>query len=105
MSKKPIKKISVKDADKKRPLVHAYNEKCFWVYNGPALSNLADLLRALTYMTDEQFSHHVTKEKNDFARWVAGVLLDTECAKALMKAGTVKRAVQIVERRLQDYSM
>ena len=105
MSKKPIKKISVKDVNKKRPLVHAYNEKCFWVYNGPALSNLADLLRALTYMTDEQFSHHVSKEKNDFARWVAGVLLDTECAKILMKADTVKKTMKAVEERLKDYKV
>ena len=103
MLKKTIKKITVKNADKKRPFVNAYNEKCFWVCNGPVLSNLKDLLRALNYMTEVQFSHHVSKERNDFSEWVKIVLLDEECAKMLLKAGTPKKAAQVVERRLKDY--
>ena len=105
MLKKTIKKVTVKDADKKRPLVNAYNEKCFWVCNGPVLSNLKDLLRALNYMTEAQFGHHVSKEKNDFSLWVKAILLDEECAKALLKANTPKKAAQAVEKNLKDYQV
>jgi len=103
MLKKTIKKVAVRDADKKRSIINAYNEKCFWVHNGPVLSNLKDLLRAFSYMTETQFSHHVNKEKNDFSEWVKTVLLDEECAKELSKASTPKKAVQVVEKNLKDY--
>ena len=105
MLKKTIKKVTVKDADKKRQPVNAYNERCFWVHNGPVLSNLKDLLRAFNYMTEVQFSHHVSKEKNDFSEWVKAVLLDEECAKMLLKAGTPKKAAQVVEKSLKDYQV
>lgn len=93
----------VKDADKKLPLVNAYNEKCFWVHQGPVLSNLKDLLRAFKYMTDVQFNHHVTKEKNDFYIWVENILGDAICAKKLHKSNTAAEAAKVIEERLEDY--
>ncbi|HEY4498649.1 MAG TPA: hypothetical protein VJH94_01135 [Candidatus Paceibacterota bacterium] len=103
MFKRLIKKVSVKDADQKKLLVNAYNERCFWVYNGPVLSNLSDLWRAYNYMTKEQYAHHVHEEKNDFSKWVAEVLLDEECAKALLKADSPKKAATVVENSLKEY--
>ncbi|OHA25901.1 MAG: hypothetical protein A3C06_00405 [Candidatus Taylorbacteria bacterium RIFCSPHIGHO2_02_FULL_46_13] len=101
---KGILKISVKNADgSPLSLVNAYNDKCFWVYQGPVLSNLADLLRALKSMTDAQFAHHASPEKNDFAAWVEEVLRDSECARLLKKGATLKKATTVVEERLKDY--
>lgn len=105
MLKRTVKKVAVRDADKRRPMVSAYNEKCFWVHNGPVLSNLKDLLRAFNYMTETQFFHHVNRERNDFSLWVSGVLLDDECAKALLKANTPAKAAQTVERSLKEYQV
>lgn len=103
MLKKLIFKVPVRTEKGNKPLVHAYNEKCFWVHDGPMLSDLKDLLRSFSYMTDVQFAHHVTTEKNDFARWVEDILLDSECAKALRKARTQKKATKVVERYLENY--
>ena len=89
----------------KRPLVTAYNEKCFRVFNGPELSNLPDLLRAFQSMTKMQFSHHVKSYKNDFALWVEGVLCDSECAGNLRQAKTPRAAVAVVKKRLKDYQL
>ena len=103
MLKKRVLKILVKDSSKPKQLINAYNEKCFWVKNGPVLSNLTDLLRAFSCMTEIQFAHHVTKEKNDFAQWVEEVLLDKECARLLQKAGSPQKASAVVEKCLKEY--
>ena len=87
-----------------RKLVNAYNEKCFWVHNGPVLSNLRDLEKALDTMTDNQFLYHVALRKNDFAAWVEGVLLDSDCASQLKKVETRKKAVEVVGKALKNYS-
>lgn len=76
---------------------------CFWVNNGPILSNLRDLERALIRMTDGQFRHHVGKGKNDFAAWVRGALSDGDCAKGLAKAKSKKEAHTCVSKALAKY--
>lgn len=99
-TKKPVRKVPVKSHKR---LVNAYNEKCFWVHNGPVLSNLRDLGKSLNSMTDNQFLYHVTLRKNDFAAWVDGVLLDSDCAVKLNKADTRIKAAEAVEKALKDY--
>lgn len=103
MRKKEILKLSVREEDAKRPMVTVYNDKCFWVENGPVLSNIADLARALAYMTDAQYEHHANRGRNDFARWMEEVLADPECAASLRRADGRKKAAKAVERRLKDY--
>ena len=105
MFKKIIRKVSVKSSAEKRPLVNAYNENCFFVVNGPVLSNLSDLQRAFTYMADAQFAHHVSKKRNDFADWVELVLLDRDCARSLRGAFSVKESVTAVEKHLKEYHL
>lgn len=101
------KKLFVKSfknsVESKRPFVNAYNEKCFWVHNGPVLSNLKDLARALDSMTDKQYGYHVSKDKNDFAKWVEFVLLDKECAELLSTASSREKAASIVQKALKKY--
>lgn len=94
------KKVSVKTL---KPLAQAYNDKCFWVENGPVLSNLRDLNRALTAMTEKQYEHHVHSSRNDFAQWVEQVLADKECADSLRKADSRKEASKVVEKFLKHY--
>ena len=101
-----VKKIILpkKPAKAPRKMVNAYNEKCFWVYNGPVLSNLRDLERALNSMTDKQYMYHTALRKNDFAAWVKDVLNDSECAAELLKAETRKKAVEAVSKALKNYA-
>ncbi len=77
------------------------SEQCFWVNNGPIVKNLDELAVAMKGITDEQFTHHVNGERNDFSKWVAEVIGDRELAKALAKARTKTGAAKSTELRLR----
>ena len=52
----------------------APKEHYFELKKGQKLKSINDLRKALSYMTEEEFSHHVTPEKNDFAEWIRDAL-------------------------------
>ena len=95
----------MKEDAPRRPLIIAYNKKCFQIFKGGTLSNLPDLLRALQNITEIQFYHHVNTEKNDFALWVEEVLLDSECAQNLRHSQTLKTSITVIEQRLKYYQL
>lgn len=79
-------------------------KECFWVHNGPILSDLKDLHRSLkAEITDEQFAHHVSEGKNDFASWVLDILDDKKCATALKKVKKKSTAYKVVGDCLKNY--
>jgi hypothetical protein len=81
-----------------RRLVQAPPDKAFWVHGGPVLTDLQQLRDALARdISDEQFVHHVTGERNDFAQWVEEVLGDTQCAEALRQARSRTDALRATE--------
>jgi hypothetical protein len=86
------------------PLVVAPDEKRFWLHTGETLASLQELADSFAAMDALLFSHHVTKEKNDFARWVEDVLDDVACALSLRRTRTPKSARVVVIRHLQKYS-
>lgn len=88
----------------KKSLVVAEGDRRFWVWQGPVLKDLKGLRDALLKMKDNQFAHHVNKEKNDFARWVGEVLQDQVCARALTKVRTKTKTLEKVEDALKNYS-
>jgi len=51
-------------------------------------------------MTTANFCHHVTEEKNDFARWAREVLGDEKLGNDLSKAPSQKEAAAIVKDRI-----
>ena len=84
------------------PLVIAPPEKCFWVHYGPVLKDLRELRDALAgQMSEAQFAYHVQAERNDFANWVAQVLEEPACARALRLTRTVAGALGAVEAALR----
>lgn len=85
----------------KHSLVNAPDECCFWTCDGRVLHNLHDLHHALEEMSDESFCYHVTKEKNDFAKWVREVLQDSQLAKQISRIKTRKACLKKVEARLK----
>lgn len=97
------KSAKISKSNGKKHLVSVSGERCFWVNNGPILSNLKDLHNALREMSEEQWKHHVGKNGNDFANWVKGVLTDESCAKSLMKCKSKKGAVKIVGSTVAKY--
>lgn len=86
----------------RRGLAEAPADRCFWVNHGPILRNLRELSDALaTGISDEQFAHHVTGERNDFATWVEVVLEHSECAQALRRASTRVGAARAVKKYVE----
>jgi hypothetical protein len=86
--------------DAKRVLKHVPEEKRFYTHDGSILSNLYDLKNALGKMNHATYGHHVTHEKNDFARWVREVLADDKLANDLLKAAGQKDASRLVTERI-----
>ena len=79
-------------------LVEAPPDKAFWVNRGPVLTDLRQLRDALARdISDEQFGHHVTEDRNDFAMWVEEVLGNAECANALRHARSRNEALRATE--------
>lgn len=103
VAKKSGKVVTKKKTPGKKQLLSVSGDSCFWVNNGPILSNLKDLEGALKGMTEEQWKHHVDKHKNDFAAWVKGVLSEETCAKSLMKCKTKGEAVKVVTTAVKKY--
>ncbi len=97
------KKTQAKKSTSAQSLVYADNDHSFWVQDGQILNSLKALRDAFTIMDKATFSHHVTKDKNDFADWVESVLCDAACAVDLRKAKTTKTAVTVVTKHLTRY--
>ncbi len=104
---KSVKKVATKTkkAEAKKTLVYATNANSFWVNNGQILNSLIALKEAIASMENEVFSHHVNKDKNDFADWVENVLCDSACANDLRKAKTVASVKTVVTKHLKSYQI
>ena len=75
-------------------------EKIFRCNDGKDLRNLEELSVALSDLTEQVFSHHVTEQRNDFSNWVRDVIGDSTLAKNLTKATDRAQASQIVGDRI-----
>ena len=102
--KKPEKKVSnigIRNKDDvQRVLRHVPDEKRFYCHDGRILNNIYELKIALEEMHAHTYNHHVTDEKNDFARWVREVLIDDKLSSDLAKCAGSKEASQIVSTRI-----
>ena len=70
------------------------HENKFYSNDGKMLNNLSELPDALKMMDNSTFSHHVSKENNDFANWIDHVMGEKKLAEDLRqlksKSGMVK---------------
>jgi len=86
--------------DAQRVLRHVPDEKRFYCHDGMILNNIYELKSALEKMGEHTYNHHVTKEKNDFARWVREVLIDDKLAHDLARCHDNEEAKRIVSERI-----
>ena len=112
IKKTAVKKVTAKKSPSKRPvkntkrsLICAQGEQCFWTTDGSVISNLVELEKVFAHMSDDVFTHHVHKERNDFANWIADILQDVELAQSLRTAKKPHTARSIVIRRLKTYEV
>ncbi|MBI4438645.1 hypothetical protein HY640_01810 [Candidatus Woesearchaeota archaeon] len=85
----------------KKMLSDCSPDKSFWVNNGPVMRNLNELSNVLKGLNEDQFCHHVNKEKSDFSKWVGEVIGDETLAKTLQKAKTKSAAITKINQRLE----
>lgn len=102
-TKKSAKKATKRSSKKKKVMVCADGTHCFWVHNGPVLKDIEELHHALKEMSDDMFSYHVGKGRNDFADWVEHVLDDKTLATSLRKARKVSTSARAVAKGLKEY--
>lgn len=86
--------------DAQRVLRSVPDVKRFYCHDGEILNNIYELKAALGRMHSPAYRHHVTDEKNDFARWVREVLGDDKLANDLAKCQEQKEAFQTVVDRI-----
>ncbi len=92
----------VKNTVKKPISSVAENYQAFWINNGPIVHGLRDLEKALLEMADETFAYHVNKHKNDFAKWIAEALNNSELGKKLEKSKTKKAFLAALQKTLKE---
>lgn len=91
----------VKKEDASKYLNDVPPDKCFWVNNGPVLKNLYELQDALKSISEDTYTHHANKDKNDFSRWVEEVIGDAKLAKELMTARNMESAFKKITARVE----
>lgn len=86
--------------DAQRVLRYVSDEKRFYCHDGLIINNIYDLKSALEGMSDHTYNHHVTEEKNDFARWVREVLIDDKLSHDLARCLDKNNAAVVVSARI-----
>ncbi len=89
--------------DTRRDLVIADQHQAFYLQQASALYSLIDLRDELEFMSPEEYGHHVSAKKNDFADWVEQVLDDPACAAALKRCKKPLSARRVVIKFLRNY--
>jgi hypothetical protein len=86
--------------DAQRVLRSVPDVQRFYCHDGDILNNIYDLKATLGKMHSPAYHHHVTEEKNDFARWVREVLGDDKLAGDLAKCADQKEAARLTADRI-----
>jgi hypothetical protein len=69
-----------------------------WLSDGRVIRTIEELYNAVKNMKNEVYSEHVSKNKNEFAEWVSGILGQEKLANELIKAASRKEAAEILKR-------
>jgi hypothetical protein len=77
-------------------------EHKFWSKCGKEINNLTELYKSLIDMDEETFGHHVSRSKDDFAKWVGQVLGDTILARRLKASRDKVGHVEAVKTRIDE---
>jgi hypothetical protein len=83
-----------------RLLSHVPEQNKFWCHDGKSFGTMAELEAGLVAMNEATFKYHVTKDRNDFSKWVYDIICDKDLADALRKSKDKKTATKKVKERL-----
>lgn len=77
----------------------AKDEEVFVTKNNFKAKNIFELRKAVQEMNDDEFSHHLNNEKNDFANWIEHCLDDKILAEDVQKAKTKDEVIKCIDNR------
>lgn len=66
----------------------------FYVNGGKVIKNLKEFAFMIEKLSEEEYRHHVTPQRNDFSSWIRDVIGDAKLAMEISNAND-KRDVQI----------
>ena len=69
-------------------------EQYFSLCTGVLVKDIKELALTLDYLSDEEFSHHVNDEKNDFSTWVSEVFGKKDLAEEISQT-TDRKDIQL----------
>ena len=69
---------------------------------GDSVKNIPELIGALDGMTDEEFSHHVSKNHNDIEDWIFEAYSEEELAKRVKKIRKRKKMSLFLQKVLEE---
>ena len=92
----------MKKDEAKKYLARVSDDKVFWVNNGPVLRSLEDLEANLHSMSEQAYSYHANKDRNDFSNWIGAVIGDKLLAMDLTSARNKESAHKKVKNRIHS---
>lgn len=95
-AKKTVKKTTMK-ASKFADVAPEHNFVCC---NGRVLTNLSQVPAAIKSLSGEEFKHHVSEERHDFANWIEFVYKKKTLAKQARKELTKTGLTKLIKSKL-----
>ncbi len=77
------------------------SEEQFFFRDGSQTASLDELRDKIEIISYDEFYHHVTSSRNDFANWIRYVLKDPQLADQLEKVNSIVETVEILNDYLQ----
>ena len=74
--------------------------KRFFAVNGRNAGSISDLRLLIEEMSQEDFHHHVTESRNDFANWTRDILHDDHLADKLLRVKTKEHTFEVLNDEL-----
>ncbi|MBI2451787.1 hypothetical protein HYV50_01770 [Candidatus Pacearchaeota archaeon] len=80
-------------------------EHYFVLKDGLVVKDLEELQKTMKSMSKETYSHHVTREKNDFYNWIKFIHKENKLSREILKADNPKQMGLIIANHLTNQRM
>ena len=77
------------------------SDKTFILSKGNTIKNIYELLTELKAMSDQDFSYHRSKDKDDFGNWIGDVLQERVLSELLKTTKTRKAYIALIEKAVK----
>ena len=104
--KQKEKTVKEDTSKKKSEDIRISAEKYFMLCNGTPIRSIKELAFMLDKISDDDFSYHVTDEKNDFSNWIRDVFGKERLAESLGRLKNKKESqIYLLKHALSEEAM